>query len=150
MRTKESQPPVANLLTWGVAAPPPCARLPACEGAVREPGSVAGAHETALQPVLCVSKMDASHVPLSVGMHSEGQLGWVYDVLRMQDGPLKVSTDVLPSEDAHARMAPNSAGAQDTEFTVHKHFRTERRARVDGRLSKCSKTHLRRCAGCAL
>ena len=30
---------------------------------------------------------------------------------------LKVKTDSFPSEDAQARIAPSSWGAQDTEFT---------------------------------
>lgn len=33
------------------------------------------------------------------------------------DSLLNVKTDILPSEDAQARMAPSSCGAQDTEFT---------------------------------
>ena len=31
---------------------------------------------------------------------------------------LKVSTDILPSEEAHASMAPSSWGAQETELTI--------------------------------
>ncbi len=31
--------------------------------------------------------------------------------------PLKVRTEILPSEDAQARMAPSSWGAHDTELT---------------------------------
>jgi hypothetical protein len=31
---------------------------------------------------------------------------------------LKVSTETFPSEDAHARSAPSSCGAQETEFTL--------------------------------
>ena len=30
---------------------------------------------------------------------------------------LKVRTEMVPSEDAQARMAPSSCGAHDTEFT---------------------------------
>ena len=36
----------------------------------------------------------------------------IYDVL------LKVNTEILPSDDAQARMAPSSWGAQDTELTT--------------------------------
>ena len=32
---------------------------------------------------------------------------------------LKDKTESFPSEDAQARMAPSSWGAQDTEFTSH-------------------------------
>ena len=31
--------------------------------------------------------------------------------------PLKVRTEILPSEEAQARMAPSSWGAHDTELT---------------------------------
>ncbi len=37
--------------------------------------------------------------------------------LRNDEVPLKVRTEILPSEDAQARMAPNSWGAHDTELT---------------------------------
>ena len=33
------------------------------------------------------------------------------------DALLKVSTEMVPSEDAQARIAPSSCGAQETEFT---------------------------------
>ena len=40
----------------------------------------------------------------------EAQVAW--DVL------LNERTEILPSEDAHARIAPSSCGAHDTEFTT--------------------------------
>jgi hypothetical protein len=33
--------------------------------------------------------------------------------------PLNVSTESLPSEDAHASIAPSSWGAQETELTIY-------------------------------
>jgi len=94
--TRPSQPPLANRRT----APPAAAAAfgPACGcccGWTRAPGGVAGAHETALQPILCPSNMAASHVPSS----------------------LNCRTEILPSDEAQARMAPSSCGAQEIELT---------------------------------
>jgi len=35
---------------------------------------------------------------------------------------LKVKTESLPSEEAHARIAPSSCGPQETEFTAKSDF----------------------------
>jgi len=39
---------------------------------------------------------------------------------------LKVRTEIFPSEEAQARIAPSSCGAQETEFTVEKHVRFQK------------------------
>ena len=36
----------------------------------------------------------------------------------MWKGPLNVSTESFPSEEAHARIAPSSWGAQEMELTA--------------------------------
>jgi len=46
--------------------------------------------------------------------------------------PLKVRTEILPSEEAQARMAPSSWGAHDTELTGTTMFRVKGMAWVKG------------------
>ena len=58
-------------------------------------GWVAGAHDTALQPITWAGKSLVSQVPSS----------------------LNSSTETLASEEAQARTAPASCGAHWTEFT---------------------------------
>ena len=75
--TRLSHPPVAIRFT---AAGATAAVLPSV-------GLMAGAHETALQPMLCaLNGADDSHWPSAV---------WL-------------TVDTLPSADAHARIAPAS------------------------------------------
>ena len=64
----------------------------------------AGAQETALQPIAWPVKKSASHCPSSYD-ESEQQL---WKLVIDDDKLLNVKTETLPSEDAHARIAPSS------------------------------------------
>jgi len=69
-----------------------------------------GAHETALAPVPCAGKIDASVEPSSFCQLCES--------VRPGDGSLwKLRTEIFPSLDAQARIGPRSYGAHAIEFT---------------------------------
>jgi hypothetical protein len=101
--TKLSQPALANRFT-------PCGV--ACCGVMRDPGSTAGAQETALHPMACPLKMSAPQVPSSESQSIRISPASVYYTL------LKVKTESFPSDEAQATIAPSSCGAQETEFTA--------------------------------
>ena len=86
---------------------------------MRDPGITAGAHETELQPIAWPLKILAPQVP-SAGVayecscsRSTGIRGGPYRCYVL----LNVKTESLPSEEAHATIAPSSWGAQLTELT---------------------------------
>jgi hypothetical protein len=69
---------------------------------IREPGMVAGAQDTALQPMAWPLKISAPHCP------SSGALNYDDASEREMNTLLKVKTEILPSDEAQARIAPNS------------------------------------------
>lgn len=81
---------------------------------MRVPGRVAGAHETALQPMAWPLNISAPHVPSSNRYLCKA----VNKVEQNKHILLNVRTESLPSEDAHATIAPSSWGAQLTELTA--------------------------------
>lgn len=74
---------------------------------------MAGAHETALQPIPWPLKMSAPQVPSSEHRSSFSiEWGeWHANIL------LKDKTDSFPSDEAQATIAPSSWGAHETELT---------------------------------
>jgi hypothetical protein len=67
-----------------------------------------GAQDMALELVPWPLKIDASADPSSCIQHYGSLNG----------SPLKLSTEIFPSLDAHASIGPRSYGAQATEFTA--------------------------------
>lgn len=63
--------------------------------------------------------LEGGHVKATVvcGTVTELDTRWAH-LKGYRHVPLKTNTDVLPSEEEQARMAPNSAGAQEMELTV--------------------------------
>ena len=89
--TRQSLPPVTNLLTGGCAA----GLFGPVAAAVDPPGTTEGAQLTELTPIGCAWKI------------------WWLQLLSLNS-----STETLPSEEAHARRQPASCGAQLTRFTL--------------------------------
>lgn len=117
--TRLSQPPVANFFT-NVEGPFvccwPCVVWGVVAGAIRDDGTIAGAQEMLLTPMLCAAKSCASQVLSSAKRRCSvnGQT----DEKRRYALLLKVRTEILPSEEAHARIGPSSWGAQAMALTV--------------------------------
>ena len=108
--TMLSHPALANRFTGGERAPP------VLDTASSEPARAAGAHETALHPMAWASNTSAPHWPSSG--HFQFSPSWKKkEQFHSGVAPLKVRTEILPSEEAQARMAPSSWGAHDTELT---------------------------------
>ena len=76
-------------------------------------GAATGAQDTALQPIACaLNGLDDSHCPSLVSEIVE----------------------TLPSDDAHARIAPSSWGAHAIEFTERR--KSERGSEVRARIGR--------------
>ena len=108
--TMLSHPALANRFTGG-------ARRPPALGASSEPARAAGAHDTALHPIACASNTSAPHWPSSRFVCVRVRFGGGDGEGETTTVPLKVRTEILPSEEAQASIAPSSCGAHDTELT---------------------------------